>query len=119
MCGAVGPFSFGYILIYPVHWTHKESKHKETHTHTHTHTRWYTKVEKATEVWDANAKVQQKVVGMGKGPVAAAAAPARKSNKVHGTVIPAPRKSVKSMIFESLVNFIARLFSCESANPPD
>ena len=42
-----------------------------------------------------------------------------RKNKVNATVIPAPRKSVKRMIFESLVNFIARLFSCESANPPD
>lgn len=34
-------------------------------------------------------------------------------NKVSVTVIPAPRKSVKRMMAETLVRFIAALFSCK------
>ncbi|OIV96768.1 hypothetical protein TanjilG_19927 [Lupinus angustifolius] len=38
-------------------------------------------------------------------------------NKKNATVIPAPRKLVKTMIFESVVDFIIHLFSAEDGKP--
>ncbi|ESW09483.1 hypothetical protein PHAVU_009G131200 [Phaseolus vulgaris] len=41
-----------------------------------------------------------------------------KMKKTFATVIPAPRKSVKRMVFESLLHFFLRLFSCDSRKKP-
>lgn len=40
-----------------------------------------------------------------------------RKRKINATVIPAPRKSVKRMMFESMVDFLARLFSSEGNQP--
>ncbi|KAF1871432.1 hypothetical protein Lal_00020225 [Lupinus albus] len=41
-----------------------------------------------------------------------------KNKKKNATVIPTPRKLVKTMIFESVVNFIIRVFSAKDGKPP-
>ncbi|CAL0307877.1 unnamed protein product [Lupinus luteus] len=38
------------------------------------------------------------------------------NRKMHATVIPAPRKSVKRMMFEEMVQFFTRLFSTSEGN---
>ncbi|CAJ1974294.1 unnamed protein product [Sphenostylis stenocarpa] len=43
----------------------------------------------------------------------------KNKRKAFATVIPAPRKSVKRMVFESLFHFLLRLFSCDSRKKPN
>ncbi|CAL0315476.1 unnamed protein product [Lupinus luteus] len=38
------------------------------------------------------------------------------NHKVHATVIPAPRKSVKRMMFEEMLQFLTRLFTNSQGN---
>lgn len=41
-----------------------------------------------------------------------------KQKEAFATVIPAPRKSVKRMVFESLLQSLLRLFSCGARKRP-
>nr|KYP40043.1 hypothetical protein KK1_038625 [Cajanus cajan] len=42
----------------------------------------------------------------------------KNNKKAFATVIPAPRKSVKRMVFESMLGFFVGLFSCDRRKKP-